>query len=49
VSGGEEGGGQKAWKVARDGGYIIASLEATSEEEGGANGRTDGRPERAPW
>lgn len=43
--GGEEGGGPKVWKVARDGGYIIASLEASSEEArrgGKPNGRTDG-------
>ena len=43
--GGEEGVGQKVWIVARDGGYIIASLEATSAlRRRGANGRTAGRP-----
>jgi hypothetical protein len=40
----EEGGGQKFWKVARDDAYIIASLEASSEE--GASGRTGGRNAR---
>jgi hypothetical protein len=38
----EEAGGQKVWKVARDGSYIIASLEASSEER--ADGRTGCSP-----
>jgi hypothetical protein len=40
--GGEEGAGQKAWTVARDGGYIIAAFRGREER----CGRTDQRSAR---